>query len=322
MIGRLPPLNALRAFEAAARLASFKKAADELAVTPTAISHQIRLLEELLGVPLFVRRTRAVALTVEGEAMWPKLHEGFGCLAAAVVAVRGQAAGAVVTLCAPPSFAARWLVPRLGALARAHPEIDLRVSSSVGMVDGLERGNEAADAYDLAVRYGRGEYAGRQVELLFSPDYVAVCSPSLLAGSPPLRTPADLRQFTLIRDATVPEIGERPGWSEWLAAAGVDDADLPGPSPRFEDAALAVEAAIAGHGIALAARPLVSADLAVGRLAMPFAVAIPSRHAYYVTWSGSTPERPTAALMRDWLVRAAAAERAPPPRPRARKRRA
>lgn len=315
---RLPPLNSLRAFEAAARLLSFKKAAEELAVTPTAISHQIRLLEEFLDLALFRRLTRALELTPEGEAMLPKVREGFACLAAAVETTRRKETGGVVTLCAPPSFAARWLVPRLGNFAHAHPNIDLRLSSSVSTVD-VGDTNYSPDgkamastepAYDLTVRFGRGLYPGCTVERLFAPAYIVVCSPSLLNGEHPLREPNDLRWHTLIHDATVPDLDERPGWQQWLDLAGVGELEGQERGPHFNDAALAVEAAIAGQGVTLAARPMVSADIAAGRLAMPFPVSIPSRYAYFVATPTSIAQRPTVLALRSWLMREATRERA------------
>lgn len=315
---RLPPLNSLRAFEAAARLLSFKKAADELAVTPTAVSHQIKLLEEFLDLRLFRRLTRALELTDEGAAMLPQVQEGFACLGAAIEAARCKEIGAIVSVCAPPSFAARWLVPRLGRFSRAHPDIDLRLSSSVATVDSRDKvaataghSHSAAEPkYDLMVRFGRGHYPGSTVDRLFSPTYVTVCNPSLLAGEHPLREPRDLRWHTLIHDATVPELDDRPGWAQWLSLAGVADIEDQVRGSYFEDAALAVAAAVAGHGVALAARPMVSADLAEGRLVIPFPHSIPSRYAYYVTTPDATADRPTVLALRTWLVREAARERA------------
>jgi LysR family glycine cleavage system transcriptional activator len=318
MTVRMPPLNALRAFEAAARTLSFKRAAGELAVTPTAVSHQIKQLEEAIGQPLFRRMPRAIALTPAGAAMLPLVSEGFSCLRRAIETVLLTADSGVVTVCAPPSFAARWLVPRLGDLAKAHPEIELRLSSSLAMIDNRDAGSprernpDAANtlAYDLAVRFGRGNYPGNEVACLFSPAIVAVCSPTLLQGRHALRRPEDLRWHTLIQDTTVADLDDRPGWPQWLSLAGVADIVTQGRGPSFADAALAVEAAIAGHGVALAARPLVSADLAVGRLAMPFPTSIPSRYAYYVLATRDALERPATAIVRDWLIREAATEAA------------
>lgn len=314
MVQRLPPLNSLRAFEAAARHLSFKKAADELAVTPTAVSHQIKLLEEFLDLPLFRRLTRALELTAEGAAMLPQVQEGFASLAAAVDTTRRKETGGIVTVCAPPSFAARWLVPRLVHFTRSHPDIDLRLSSSVATIDSREQGGgeggaSAEPPYDLMIRFGRGDYPGSSVDRLFSPNYITVCNPALLAGEHPLLTPKDLVWHHLIHDATVPELDDRPGWSQWLALAGVADLEPRLRGSHFEDAALAMAAAIAGHGVALAARPLVSADLAEGRLASPFPLSIPSRYAYYATIHGSKGKRPTVLALRNWLVREAARER-------------
>ena len=312
MMHRLPPLNSLRAFEAAARLLSFKQAAEELAVTPTAVSHQIRLLEEYLDLPLFRRLTRALELTPDGAAMLPLVREGFASLSAAVEKVRRNPGGSVVNVCAPPSFATRWLVPRLGHFSRAHPDIELRLSGSLLAVDRREGAHSGgSDAvFDLVIRFGRGHYPGWQVERLFSPAYVPVCSPALLKGQLPLRTPADLRQHVLIHDATVPDFDDRPGWAQWLAMAGVADYAAMSNGPRFADAVLAVEAAIAGQGLALAARPMVSADLAAGRLVMPFPQAISSRHAYYLTTPDGASARPAVVALCAWLEREAARERA------------
>lgn len=311
MTHRLPPLNSLRAFEAAARLLSFKKAADELAVTPTAVSHQIRLLEEYLDLSLFRRLTRALELTPAGAAMLPLVREGFASLTAAVDKVRRDPGGSVVNVCAPPSFATRWLVPRLGHFSRAHPDVELRLTSSLLAVDRRDGGQPGSGdtVYDLVIRFGRGDYPGWQVERLFSPAYVPVCSPLLPVGEFPLRVPADLRQHVLIHDATVPDFDDRPGWAQWLAMAGVDDYEAMNYGPRFADAVLAVEAAIAGHGVALAARPLVSADLVAGRLVMPFPQSIPSRYAYYVTTPVGATSRPAVTALCIWLEREAARER-------------
>lgn len=324
MVIKLPPLNSLRAFEAAARTLSFKRAAAELAVTPTAISHQIRQLEEAVGQPLFRRMPRAIALTPAGAAMLPLVSAGFSSLRKAVEAVLLTADSGVVTVCAPPSFAARWLVPRLGNLAKAHPEIEIRLSSSLAMVDTRDTGSprepapDAANtrAYDLAIRFGRGNYPGNEVACLFSPAMIAVCSPALLRGRHGLRRPEDLRWHTLIQDTTVADLDDRPGWPQWLALAGIEKIVTQGRGPSFADAALAVEAAIAGHGVALAARPLVSADLAAGRLVTPFSTEIPSRYAYYVLASRDALARSANAIVRDWLIQEAAMEAAKEQEPR------
>ncbi|HTY99020.1 MAG TPA: transcriptional regulator GcvA [Rhodocyclaceae bacterium] len=312
MAYRLPPLPVLRAFEAAARHLSFKKAAEELHVTPAAVSQQIKALESYLDLPLFRRLTRALELTEHGAAMLPKIREGFECLAAAVEAA-GEHRGGALTVTAPPSFATHWLLSRLPRFAAAHPEIALRLASSPDSVD--RRGETAildealvdlrGEASTVAIRYGTGIYPGYWVERLFAPVYVPVCSPKLLAGRPPLRTPADLGRQVLIHDETIDD-GERPIWDAWLQAAGADDIDAE-RGPHFSNAALAIEAAVAGQGVALAAKPLVEDDVAAGRLAIPFAVALPSPYAYFLVTAEAVARRPPVAAFRQWLLAEAAA---------------
>lgn len=308
MTYRLPPLSVLRAFESASRHLSFKKAAEELHVTPAAISQQIKTLETYLGVPLFRRLTRALELTEHGEAMLPKVREGFDCLAAAVETTRRSRGGAL-TVTAPPTFASRWLLPRLPTFSAAHPDIELRLSSSSDTVDRrgdtlrLDTGgvDMREDASDVAIRYGTGLYPGHRVERILAPDYVPVCSPGL-AGAPfPLREPADLRRHVLIHDETILDEERQPSWAEWLRLAGVDGVDAR-RGPRFSNAVLAVEAALAGQGVALAPRPLVEADLVAGRLLIPFAVAVPSPYAYFLVMPEAVAKRPTVAAFRAWLL--------------------
>lgn len=245
--------------------------------------------------------------------MLPRVQEGFASLLAAVEATRRKETGGIVTLCAPPSFAARWLVPRLGSFTRAHPDIDLRLSSSVAMIDKVERDVDTASdehGHDLMIRFGRGIYPGYAVDRLFSPAYIPVCNPALVDGDRPLRNPADLRRHTLIHDATVPELDERPGWDQWLELAGVGYLKDKMRAVHFQDGALALAAAVAGQGVALAARPMVSADVADGRLAIPFPLSIPSRYAYFACTPTATAKRPTVLALRTWLIREAARERA------------
>lgn len=308
MAYRLPPLGSLRAFEAAARHLSFKLAAEELHVTPAAISQQIKGLEDYLGVRLFVRLTRALAITPQGEAMLPGIRAGFDCLAEAVGSVHADAAGGL-NVTAPPSFATRWLVPRLPDFAAAHPDIRLRLSSSSDSVDRRGRGrrveNDASDPRavdsDLSIRYGTGHYPGCVVERLLAPDWVPVCSPRLPVEARPLLTPADLARHVLIHDETIDTEGRQPGWREWLAAAGVSSVDSE-RGPRFGNAVLAVEAALDGQGVALALRPLVEADLAVGRLIVPFDIAVPSPFAYFLVMRRAVAARTPVVAFRNWLL--------------------
>lgn len=314
MAYRLPPLNALRAFEAAARHLSFKKAAEELHVTPAAVSHQIKALEEYLGASLFRRLTRALELTDEGRAMLPKVQEGFECLAAAVERTRRHEAGGTLTVAAPPSFAARWLMPRLRRFTSAHPDIELRMSSNLATIDSHDGSSAGAEPVDLReagsdveIRFGTGRYPGLRSDLIFGVSWVAVCSPRLLRGMRPLRTPKDLRHHVLIHDDTIPDLAERANWEEWLKTAGATEVDA-SRGPHFSNAGLALEAAMDGMGVALALRPLAAADVAAGRLAMPFDIAVPSGYAYYLVCPEATADRPPVAAFRDWLLAEARSE--------------
>jgi LysR family transcriptional regulator, glycine cleavage system transcriptional activator len=309
--GRFPPLNALRAFEAAARLLSFKKAARELHVTPGAVSHQVKLLEDHLGVALFRRLTRALELTPEAQAMLPKVREGLECLMAAVDQVRARERTTALTVMAPPGFATRWLVPRLARFTDAHPEIQLHVASRNGMIDAGDEGLQVPDgdgAPVLMVRFGRGQYPGLQVEKVFSAVYVPVCSPRLLQGEHPLRKPSDLRFHTLLHDDTVVEEGARPSWDDFLESVGVEGVDS-GRGPHFSDASLAMDAAIEGMGVTLAMKPLVRPDVEAGRLAMPFDVTAPTSYAYYLLIPENDADKDSVAAFRSWLLEEAAPER-------------
>ena len=312
-LSRLPPLNALRAFEAAARHMSFKKAAKELHVTAGAVSHQVKLLEDHLGMPLFRRLTRALELTPEAHAMLPKVREGLLALASAVDLVRAREEACALTVMAPPNFAARWLIPRLARFTDGNPNLELHVASRQSMVDGAENGHvplqEAPEDTPLVmVRFGDGRYPGLHVDEVFNAVYVAVCSPKLMKGPRALRKPADLRHHTLIHDDTVTEEGARPSWNDFLALLGAPELDA-SRGPRFSDAALAVEAAIEGMGVTLAMKPLVSAEIQAGRLAIPFDVTAPTSYSYYLVTPETEAENRSVTAFRQWLLAEAAAER-------------
>ena len=311
---RLPPLNALRAFEAAARHLSFKNAARELHVTPGAVSHQVKLLEENLGMPLFRRLTRALELTPEAQTLLPKVQEGLRSLAEAVERVRSRGEARALTVLAPPNFAARWLVPRLGTFTGKHPEVELHIASRPGMIDGRDDSEIAPvpDASEVApvamVRFGDGRYPAARVDEVFSAVYVPVCSPKLLRGEHGLRTPADLRHHTLIHDDTVIEEGARPSWGAWLDAVGVKDVDV-ARGPHFSDASLSFGAALEGLGVALAMKPLVRSEIEAGRLVVPFDITAPASYAYYLVTPEASPEGGSVAAFRDWLLEESAPER-------------
>ena len=308
------PLPALRAFEAAARHLSFKKAATELHVTAGAVSHQVKQLEEFLGVALFRRLTRALELTAEGHAMLPRLRAGFAAIDEAVERVRVREASPSFTVMTPPGFAKRWLVPRLAGFTHAHPDIEIHVSARNEMIDGREPdlavpvGDPRDDSPLVQVRFGTGHYSGLQVDEVFNAVYVAVCSPRLLKGRNGLRKPSDLRHHTLLHDDTEYEEGARPAWEDFLATAGAPEVEV-SRGPHFSDAALAIDAAIEGLGVALAMKPLVSADIAAGRLVTPFPVEAPTRYSYYLVMPANAGENPGVAAFREWLLAASAGER-------------
>jgi LysR family glycine cleavage system transcriptional activator len=315
MTYRLPPLNALRAFEAAARHLSFKNAALELSVTPTAVSHQIKLLEQSLGLPLFDRLTRALALTPQGEAMLPKVREGLECFAAAVESAHEGVDQGRLILVLPPSFATRWLVPRLRRFALAQPSLSLQVIRSLGTIDGPQATAAAAlEPVDLrqedalvAIRFGSGAYPGYHVDRMFGSDYIAVCSPKLLEADPPLRVPADMRHQVLLHDDAAARERSGPGWEDWFRLAGVTGVDSKA-GPHFGDSGMVYVAALDGLGVALASRPLVANAIAQGRLVAPFDIAVGQNYAYYLVIAESIVKRPAVQAFRQWLLEEAKTE--------------
>lgn len=307
MAYHLPPLSTFRTFEAAARHLSFKRAAAELHVTPAAVSQQIKSLESYLGVSLFQRLPKALQLTEEGLAMFPKVRNGMDSFAAAVECTRRDAALSL-NVTAPPSFATRWLVPRLARFSLAHAEVAIRISSNPGNIDGpqtqLEMSNEANDprqeSSEVAIRFGMGVYPGYQVEKMLTPDYVLVCSPRLLEGDAALRSPADLFNQILIHDESIPVVEKRPSWDEWLKLAGVSNMDTE-RGPRFSNSILAQEAAAEGQGVALALKPQVEAEVTAGRLVIPFPILLPSAYSYYLVIPQGIGERRVVRAFKDWL---------------------
>jgi LysR family transcriptional regulator, glycine cleavage system transcriptional activator len=313
MANRLPPLNALRAFEAAARHLSVKKAAVELNVTPAAVSHQIRMLEDYLGVQLFHRYNRALELTDAARASLPKLREGFDCLVQAVERLRSHVSGGVLTVSAAPSFAARWLMPRLHRFIAAHPEVDVRVSARMrrvsvdGKGDVAERATVEAwlDDSDIAILYGRGNYPSLWVKKLLDLTITPICSPQLVKGDHPLKSPADLSRHMLLHDDTGDLYDNEPFWDVWLREAGVNGVDSR-RGPHFSHAVLAFEAAIDAVGVVATMPVLAAEDLATGRLIAPFDLRVPLASAYYLVCHESASTRPAVALFRDWLLEEAA----------------
>ncbi|MCH7943436.1 MAG: transcriptional regulator GcvA [Proteobacteria bacterium] len=302
MSRRLPPLNALRAFEAAARHLSVSKAARELNVTPAAVSHQVKALEEFLGIALFRRLNRALMLTDAGQTILPGLRDGFDHLAQAVGKLADQRDGNTLTVSTSPSFAAKWLVPRLDRFRAAHPHIELRIDATDRLVD-LTRGEA-----DVAIRYGTGNYPGMRAERLFTDESFPVCSPGLCKGPPPLLTPADLDRHALLHVDWNVQSQTAPSWRMWLLAAGADHRDA-GRGSRFNQESMALQAAIEGHGVALASRVLAADDLAAGRLVRPFDLVLPTDFTYYLVTPETATDQPKIKAYFDWMI----AETKPPP---------
>jgi LysR family glycine cleavage system transcriptional activator len=296
MNSHLPPLSALRAFEAAARHVSFSKAADELNVTPAAVSHQIHALEQDLGVRLFHRLNRSIELTTSAQILLPGLTEAFAGIQSSVRRLRAHNDTGTLTVTASPSFAAKWLVLRLHRFHDLCPQIDVRISATDEVVE-LTKGD-----FDVAVRYGTGKYPGLDVELLFTNEVFPACSPQLLTAGPPLRTPDDLPLHNLIHDQAIERDPLVPSWPMWLKAAGVKNIPAAG-GLSFNNIHLALDAAIAGHGVVLAYSTIAAADLAAGRLVRLFSLALPDQFAYYIVTAPGALERPKVTAFRNWLRR-------------------
>jgi LysR family glycine cleavage system transcriptional activator len=310
VIYRLPPLNALRVFEAAARHLSFKDAANELSITQAAVSHQVKSLEEFLGVELFRRAGRGVQLTEAARACLPKLREGFDALAAAVETIRERGQETELMITAPPVFTARWLMPRLAGFAKRGPKIEVRVVASSRMVDagaldsatlmnGIDLRSESSG---VEIHLGAGDYPGYRADKLFEVAMTVVASPDLVKGDPPLRAPADLARQTLLHDDAMDTVAAGNAWRKWLEAAGVADQVDGVHGPHFSSNILSLEAASQKLGVALALRPLGDADLKSGRLCAPFKVEVMPRSAYYLVCPEVIAERPAVAAFRKWLL--------------------
>jgi LysR family glycine cleavage system transcriptional activator len=285
MSATLPPLNALRAFEAAARQLSFTRAAQELHVTQTAISHQIRLLEQHLDLRLFVRLPRQLALTNEGQGYARELGRVFDQIGDATSALRAAPRREILAVTCLPSFASRWLVPRLPGFAAAHPQYDLRLSTTERQIDFTR------EAIDVGIRWGFGRYTGLRVQKLLDDEYFPVCSPRLLAR----RGRLDLRRQALLHDDS-PDL-----WRRWLRAAGITGVD-PERGHIFSDASLMLQLALEGHGVALGRRSLVQRELTARRLCRPFPAVLPSERAYYLVASPANAELPRVKAFERWLL--------------------
>jgi LysR family transcriptional regulator, glycine cleavage system transcriptional activator len=278
----------MRAFEAAARHLSFKRASAELAVTPTAISHQIRLLEDWIGLKLFERRPRQLLLTIEGQRLYPALRDGFDSFAKAVANLQARRSRSVVTLSATRAFTARWLVPRTPSFAAANPGMDLRLHAAEEPVDFNKT------AIDVALRYRRVGYSGLKAEELFRNEFAPVASPNL-----GLREPTDLRRQTLIHFEWYRTDPESPIWPFWLEHAGMRDFEPKGEL-TFTDESHAIQAALAGQGVALLDLMLVADELGSGALVQPFGPVLPGNRCFLV-YPEPVAESEKIAAVRSWI---------------------
>ena len=288
----IPPLNAVQTFEAAARHLSFQRAADELHVTPSAVSHQVRSLEQFLGIRLFRRLARRVILTPEGQAYLPAIRAALDQIQAATARITVSGNVGPLTMSVAPTFATGWLVPRLPHFQVAHPNIEVRIS--------LDRSTKHLDLVhsdvDLAIHYGEIKQPGLQNHRLISEELVPVCSPALLQGTHALRQPDDLKHATLLH--ALPRLGQ---WHMWLRAAGITGVDAE-RGPKFHNTPLTLQAAAAGMGVALTDRLLVAKELEGGRLVIPFEIARPGKSAYYLVYPNDRADNSKLAAFREWLL--------------------
>lgn len=292
MTARLPSLNGLRAFEAAARHLSFTLAASELNVTQTAISHQIRRLEEELGIRLFIRQNRALALTPEARDYLPGVRAAFNDLRLATDRLLRRDDDKVLTVSTIASLAAKWLLPRLTDFQEAHPGIDVRITTSTSLVD-FQRDN-----VDAAIRYGRGQWAGLRADWLMADELFPVCSPSLLRSDEPLRTPGDLKDHVLLHTNSGDD------WRLWLTAAGLPTDISRQPGLTFDMTFVTIQAAIDGMGVAMGRTSYVRDDIAKGRLVVPFKIALPADAGFYLVSPEGRREAPKLAAFRQWMIAA------------------
>ena len=293
----LPSTMALRAFEVSARRLNFTHTASELNLTQGAVSHQIHELETRLGVALFERRGRGLALSAAGERYLPFVQDALDRLRAGGRALQANGSDSTLTVSLSPPFAAKWLVPRLGAFLAAHPDLDLRISAAPQHVTFL------GDGIDMAIRHGNGDWPDLHVTRLWTEEIFPVCSPALLANSPPLQNIADLANHVLIHDRS------RSGWTNWLDSVGADTSGIDlDRGPGFNDTSLAIDAAVAAQGVALSRSALVAGDLAAGRLVQPLRETQPAPFAYWIVCPQASAEAANIARFRNWLLEEAASD--------------
>lgn len=297
-----PPLNPLRAFEVAARHLSFTRAAEELSVTPSAVSHQIKTLEENLGITLFTRDANTLSLTAAGKAYLPSVQQAFKQLAHATQQLRTLNLQAL-KINVPPTFAVKWLMPRMAGFMREYPEIDLKVSTLNHLID------FSREDFDLCIRYGRGVYPGLLAELCMPVEVFPVCSPKLLHGANPLINPSDLKFHTLIHDESFYSDVSNPTWGNWLENMGISDVDsMRGPS--FWPSHLVIEAAKDGLGVALVKKNWILKDIADGTLVRPFSSSLPVEFSYFIVYPAERTQDTRIRTFINWMQKELELERA------------
>ena len=304
-VDRLPPLNALKAFEAVARRLSFARAAEELHVTKAAVAQQVRGLEQEIGAPLVLRSGRGLALTESGAAGAPGLAEGFAILARASRAMREAKGRRFLVINASASFAATWLVGRIGKFKALHPEIDVLLDANPSE-EALE-----TSATDARILWGAGDFPGLATTLLFKEDVFPVCSPDIVSGDNPLRAPDDLKCRTLLHLEQSPAYPTWPTWTGWLKAAGAKDVDAR-HGVWFNNMAMAIRAAAQGQGVALGSPAIVADELAAGRLIAPFSTSVKTPFGYYFLCRPEDAATPRINALREFLVEEAALSTAEP----------
>lgn len=295
MSRRLYPLNALRAFESSARHLSFVKAAEELSVTPAAISHQAKKLEEFLGLSLFRRLPRSLLLTDSGELLQNELSEIFLNLDAAMERVIDSEQHRSLTLSVAPAFAVMWLIPRLQKFYKLHPDIDVRISTGLGLID-FKR-----DDYDAAIRLGSGEWFGLESIKLFDESVTPVCSPRLLEGPNAIKHPDDLRHHVLLHNHSMDHDPDAPTWASWLKAAGARGVDA-SRGAHFGLPDHGLQASIDGAGVVLAWRTLTEPDIKAGRVVEPFDLSLSLGSSFFLTYPEGHSRRPNIAAFQNWLL--------------------
>ena len=288
MTQHLPPLSSLRAFEAAARLESFSRAADEIHVTHGAVSHQVKALEEFLDATLFRRASRRVVLTDDGRFFAERVRSALNQIGEAAGSLKRRKQPNRLTISVLPSFASRWLMPRIGRFMALHPDLEVQVEATASLSD------FARDNVDVAIRFGRGPWPGVHAERFMDDAYLMVCSPKLNRGHLPKR-PQDLARFPLLRTL-------REEWDQWCKAAGID---LPPPTGgvEFDDAAMMLHQVVEGHGVSLARRSIAEGDIARGTLVQLFDITVPSQNSYYLVWPENITPSDKILAFREWLLK-------------------